>query len=149
MTTTHSLHHIPHDERPSDRRDATRADAATRISSLWLFIAKLTYKSIYCISRARLVLARARFRDEHAPPASFSSLSRPPASSLDRQVHLILAHFAHRVPIRPRAKRQQRARDGDVSAPSRAVSLTERHLRAYASRAVGGRLDARAGRVEK
>ena len=147
MTTTHSLHHIPHDERPSDRRD----ESGRVLSNLFSVAthSKLTYKSIYCISRARLVLARARFRDEHAPPASFSSLSRPPASSLDRQVHLILAHFAHRVPIRPRAKRQQRARDGDVSAPSRAVSLTERHLRAYASRAVGGRLDARAGRVEK
>ena len=44
----------------SDRAtDATRERRATRISSLWL-PAKLTYKSI-CISRARLVLARARF----------------------------------------------------------------------------------------
>ena len=75
MTTTHSLHHIPHDERPSDRRDATRR---TRLSHpLWLMHSKLTYNHLLHLPRASRPRPRA-FSRRTRPARVVLILSRPP-----------------------------------------------------------------------
>ena len=63
----------------------------------------------------------------HRDAGAFTARQSPLHAPLDGHIHLILAHLLHRVPIRPRAKRQQRAGDGDVPTLARLVPRAERH----------------------
>ena len=63
----------------------------------------------------------------HRDAGAFTARESPLHAPLDGHIHLILAHLLHRVPIRPRAKRQQRAGDGDVPTLARLVPRAERH----------------------
>jgi len=87
MTTTHSLHHIPHDERPSDRRDATRADASSRISSLWLRIQSLlTNPSTASPARVSSSPARVFATNTPRPRRSHPSRVPPPRRSIAKSI---------------------------------------------------------------
>ena len=87
MTTTHSLHHIPHDERPSDRRDATRADASSRISSLWLRIQSLlTNPSTASSARVSSSPARVFATNTPRPRRSHPSRVPPPRRSIAKSI---------------------------------------------------------------
>ena len=87
MTTTHSLHHIPHDERPSDRRDATRLDARLESLLFWLRIQSLLTNPSTA-SPARVSSSPARAFATNTPRTRRSHPSRvpPPRRSIAKSI---------------------------------------------------------------